>query len=82
MKEEELKLEEEAENENDESKYNVGSPTLKTAKTMVESNTQRRIFYNAAFKTSLINILIVISCIIDSEIRWYCKETYEDYFFN
>ncbi len=66
----------------EEEKYVVGSPTIKTAKKMVESNTQRKILHNSAFKTSLFSILIVISCVIDSEIRWYSREVYEDFFFN
>lgn len=57
----------------------MGSSTIKTAKTMQESNTLRKIMYTSAKKTAILNILTIICCIIDSEIRWNNRNRYDDW---
>lgn len=60
----------------------MGSSTIKTAKTMQESNTLRKIMYISAKRTAILNMVTILCCIIDSEIRWANKEILEEYNFN
>lgn len=55
----------------------MGSPTIKTAKKMVESTTFRKVLYNSASKTGILDMTIILCCIFDSEMRWYLKEDFE-----
>ena len=64
-------------NDDDDDSESVGSTTIKTAKNMQESNAYRRIMYTSSVRCCYLHILVIICCIIDSEVRWNCKDIFE-----
>jgi hypothetical protein len=49
---------------------------------MVESTNLRKVLYNSAFRMCIQNLIIIINCIIDAEMRWYLADEFEDIYFN
>lgn len=48
---------------------------------MVESTTIGKRLYSLALNMCVLNFSIILSCIIDSEIRWQAKEEFDDAYY-